>query len=146
MGQTSANSIAVTPNGLLGAPDPRTRGAGSGGRIERSRCSSPDRVRPAFFQRALIGRPRVNAIEKRHRLGMTLLETGARGGGFQRKAHLDIGGGEVIAGEPFALRQFAFPERHVLLELRIDQRRQRLIGNLAHQRAQQAPARASASA
>ena len=27
MGQTSANSIAVTPNGLLGAPDPRTRGA-----------------------------------------------------------------------------------------------------------------------
>jgi gamma-glutamyltranspeptidase / glutathione hydrolase len=27
MGQTSANSIAVTPSGLLGAPDPRTRGA-----------------------------------------------------------------------------------------------------------------------
>ena len=27
LGQTSANSIAVTPNGLLGAPDPRTRGA-----------------------------------------------------------------------------------------------------------------------
>jgi gamma-glutamyltranspeptidase/glutathione hydrolase len=30
LGQTSANSIAVTPNGLLGAPDPRTRGAGGG--------------------------------------------------------------------------------------------------------------------
>jgi gamma-glutamyltranspeptidase / glutathione hydrolase len=27
MGQTSANSIVVTPNGPLGAPDPRTRGA-----------------------------------------------------------------------------------------------------------------------
>jgi gamma-glutamyltranspeptidase/glutathione hydrolase len=27
MGQTSANSIAVTPSGPLGAPDPRTRGA-----------------------------------------------------------------------------------------------------------------------
>ena len=27
MGQTSANSIAVTPEGLVGAPDPRTRGA-----------------------------------------------------------------------------------------------------------------------
>jgi gamma-glutamyltranspeptidase/glutathione hydrolase len=27
LGQTSANSIAVSPNGLLGAPDPRTRGA-----------------------------------------------------------------------------------------------------------------------
>jgi gamma-glutamyltranspeptidase/glutathione hydrolase len=27
MGYSSANSILVTPNGLLGAPDPRTRGA-----------------------------------------------------------------------------------------------------------------------
>lgn len=31
LGQTSANSIAVTPNGLLGAPDPRTRGAFAAG-------------------------------------------------------------------------------------------------------------------
>jgi gamma-glutamyltranspeptidase/glutathione hydrolase len=31
-GQTSANSIAVTENGLLGAPDPRTRGAEAAGR------------------------------------------------------------------------------------------------------------------
>ena len=31
MGQTSANSILVTPNGLLGAPDPRTRGAEAAG-------------------------------------------------------------------------------------------------------------------
>ena len=31
MGQTSANSIAVTPKGLLGAPDPRTRGAAAEG-------------------------------------------------------------------------------------------------------------------
>lgn len=31
MGQTSANSIAVTPAGLLGAPDPRTRGAAAEG-------------------------------------------------------------------------------------------------------------------
>jgi gamma-glutamyltranspeptidase/glutathione hydrolase len=31
VGQTSANSIAVTPNGLLGAPDPRTRGAEAAG-------------------------------------------------------------------------------------------------------------------
>jgi gamma-glutamyltranspeptidase / glutathione hydrolase len=27
MGYSSANSIVVTANGLLGAPDPRTRGA-----------------------------------------------------------------------------------------------------------------------
>jgi gamma-glutamyltranspeptidase/glutathione hydrolase len=31
LGQTSANSIAVTPNGPLGAPDPRTRGAEAAG-------------------------------------------------------------------------------------------------------------------
>jgi gamma-glutamyltranspeptidase/glutathione hydrolase len=31
LGQTSANSIAVTPDGLLGAPDPRTRGATAAG-------------------------------------------------------------------------------------------------------------------
>jgi len=31
LGQTSANSIAVTPDGLLGAPDPRTRGAAAVG-------------------------------------------------------------------------------------------------------------------
>jgi gamma-glutamyltranspeptidase/glutathione hydrolase len=31
MGQTSANSIAVTPNGVFGAPDPRTRGAEAAG-------------------------------------------------------------------------------------------------------------------
>jgi len=31
LGQTSANSIAVTPAGLLGAPDPRTRGATAAG-------------------------------------------------------------------------------------------------------------------
>ncbi len=31
LGQTSANSIAVTDHGLLGAPDPRTRGAAAAG-------------------------------------------------------------------------------------------------------------------
>jgi gamma-glutamyltranspeptidase/glutathione hydrolase len=31
LGQTSANSIAVTENGLLGAPDPRSRGADAAG-------------------------------------------------------------------------------------------------------------------
>ena len=31
LGQTSANSIAVRPGGLLGAPDPRTRGAAAAG-------------------------------------------------------------------------------------------------------------------
>jgi gamma-glutamyltranspeptidase / glutathione hydrolase len=31
LGYSSANSILVTPNGLLGAPDPRTRGSEAAG-------------------------------------------------------------------------------------------------------------------
>ena len=94
-------------------------------------------IRPALFQRPRIGRPRVDALQPRHRLGMAVFQSGAGGGGFQRKAHLDVGGGELVAGEPFALAKLGFPKRHVLLELRIDQRGQRLVRDLAHQRAQQ---------
>jgi len=32
VGQTSANSIAVTADGFAGAPDPRTRGATAAGK------------------------------------------------------------------------------------------------------------------
>jgi gamma-glutamyltranspeptidase/glutathione hydrolase len=32
LGQTSANSIAISPDGWIGAPDPRTRGASAAGR------------------------------------------------------------------------------------------------------------------
>jgi gamma-glutamyltranspeptidase/glutathione hydrolase len=31
LGQSSVNSIMVTANGMLGAPDPRTRGAAAAG-------------------------------------------------------------------------------------------------------------------
>ena len=68
---------------------------------------------------------------------MPLLEPSARRGGFQRKAHLDVGGGELAAGEPFALAELTLPIVHMLLELRIDQRGQRLVADLAHQRPQQ---------
>jgi len=68
---------------------------------------------------------------------VTLFQPAARSRRFERKTHLDIGRGERIAGEPLTFSQFALPEGHVLLELRIDQRGQRLIGYLAHQRAQQ---------
>jgi len=77
------------------------------------------------------------AFKKRHRPGVTLLEPAARSSRFQRKTHLNVGGGEFIAGEPLALAEFAFPERHVLLELWIDQRGHRLVEDLAHQRTQQ---------
>ena len=44
LGQTSANSIAVTPNGLLGAPDPRTRGDGGGGAVDDRLCGGRRRA------------------------------------------------------------------------------------------------------
>jgi hypothetical protein len=74
-------------------------------------------------------------------LGWPELEPAARLRGFEREAHLDIGGGELAAGEPLALAELAFPIVHVLLELRIDQRGQRLVGDLAHQRRSSAGAR-----
>ena len=97
----------------------------------------PNLVRPALFQRARIGRPRVDAFEERHRLRVSLLQPATGRGSLQRKTHLDVGAGEFGACEPFAFRQFAFPVIHVLLELRIDQRDQRGIADLAHQRPQQ---------
>ena len=48
-----------------------------------------------------------------------------------------IGDGEFVTGKPFALAEFTFPECHMLLEHRIDQRGQRLVGDLAHHRTQQ---------
>ena len=79
----------------------------------------------------------MDAFEKRHRFGMPLLQPAARRGGFQRETHLDVRAGEFAAGEPFAFRKLGFPIVHVLLELRIDQRSQRRIADLAHQWAQQ---------
>ena len=106
-------------------------------RVRDTRHSPPQCVRAAFFERSRVGWAGVDALEKRHCFGMTLFEAGARGGGFQRKAHLDVGGREFVAGKPLALAEFALPERHMLLELRIDQSGQRLIADLAHQRPQQ---------
>src|SRR6476619_7702442 len=90
------------------------------------------RIWSALFKRAVIRRAGVNALEKRHRSGMALLQPAARCSRFQRKAHLDVGGGERIAGEPLAFSQLALPERHVLLELRIYQCGTRLIGDVAN--------------
>ena len=106
---------------------------------------SADRVRAALFKRAVVGGTGVNAIQKRHRPRMALIEAGARGGGFERKTHLDVGGGEVVAGEPFVLAEFAFPIRHMLLELRIDQRRSGPGWKPCAPAGAATPARASAS-
>src|SRR6185295_12838384 len=94
------------------------------GNISKVSRSAPDRVGSALVDRALIGRPRMDPVKPRHGPGMAVLEPAAGGGGFQRETHLDVGGGELLAGEPIGLAELALPERHVLLELRIDQRGQ----------------------
>src|SRR5207248_11727083 len=83
---------------------------------------APHRIRAAPLQRPGIGRTGVNALQKRHRLEMALLEAATLSRRFQRKAHLDVGGGELIAGKPRSVAEFAFPERDVLLELWLDHR------------------------
>jgi hypothetical protein len=43
-------------------------------------------------------------------------------GPFERKAYLDVGSGEVAAGEPGALRKLRFHVVEVQLDLRLDER------------------------
>src|SRR5205807_1854254 len=74
--------------------------------------SPPHHVRPTLFQRARIGRSGMDALEERHRLRVPLLQSAAGGGGFERKTHLNVGAGKFVAGEPFALAEFAFPIIH----------------------------------
>src|SRR3954451_24153655 len=73
--------------------------------------SASDRIGSALLKCALVCRAGVNAFQEGHRFGVALIEPAARRGGLERKTHLDVGGGEFTAGEPFAFSEFAFPER-----------------------------------
>src|SRR5258708_30705643 len=81
------------------------------GRLRHRRC------RPVEYQRSILGdrRSEEHTSELQspdHLVCRLLLE--------KKKAHLDVGGGELIAGEPLAFSQFALPERHIQLELAHD--------------------------
>src|SRR3977135_4491084 len=56
--------------------------------------SASDRIVSALLKCALGWRAAVNAFQEGHRFGVALIEPAARRGGFQRKTHLDVGGGE----------------------------------------------------
>ena len=79
----------------------------------RRRAQLQQAVGAAALQRTLVGRPRMDALEVGHQLGPRGIEPAARPRGFDRKAHLDVGAGERIAGKPFALAEFAFHEVEV---------------------------------
>ena len=76
--------------------------------------------RAAAIQCALIGGARVNAIEESPD-GTAFPEPQARGGGLDRKAHLNVGGREVAPGEPRASAQFGVPIADMPFELWIDE-------------------------
>ena len=61
--------------------------------------------------------------------GASRVQAGASGGGFQRVAHLDVGGSEGVAREPPPSRQFAFEESEMARDLRIDICGERLVGD-----------------
>src|SRR5471032_3647769 len=70
--------------------------------------SRPGSVRKIVFsatlQRALIGRTLVNPLDESRYVGK-LLRARTLGSGFEREAHLHVGGAEGVAREPFGLRQ-----------------------------------------
>ena len=55
--------------------------------------------RPALLQRTLIGRPCMDALQESGQVGIGV-QSGAYRRGFDREAHLDVGGAELLAGEP----------------------------------------------
>nr|GEU28143.1 hypothetical protein [Tanacetum cinerariifolium] len=92
------------------------------------------RILATALDRALVGRAVVDAMEKIHQARARAVEAGAGGGRFQRKAHLDVGGGEVGAGKPRRLAQFRFQVVEVGGDLRFDVRALDLAGDAARDR------------
>ena len=83
---------------------------------------APDHIRPALLQCALVSRARMDPREKGREPWPSAVEPGPRGGRLERKAHLNVGGAELAAGEPFVLPKFAFEEVEVRGDLRFDVR------------------------
>src|ERR1700712_2811551 len=76
-------------------------------------------VRPTALERTPERRPRMDLPEVVCQLGLARVDDAALCGGLDRKAHLNIGGCELIAREPFALAQFAFHEIELTLQVGI---------------------------
>src|SRR5476651_2511604 len=107
-------------------PDPGRIQAGSRkpAAIVRKPRGRPGSVRKIVFsatlQRSLIGRPLVNPLDESRYVGK-LLRARTLGSGFEREAHLHVGGAEGVAREPFGLRQLALDEAEVQFQLRVDE-------------------------
>ena len=80
---------------------------------------TPHLVRPALFQRALIGWAGLLGAAHAHEIGVAL-KPAALGGGVEHEAHLDVGGGEAAGGEEILSGQRAIHEGQVAGDLGVD--------------------------
>src|SRR5690606_29372112 len=65
-------------------------------------------VRPAAFERRLIGRAGMDSLQPGGDMGTSPRRIGTDDGGFEREAHHHVRRGETVAGEPVAPGQFGF--------------------------------------
>ena len=68
---------------------------------------------PPRSDRAPVGRPIADALQIRHQLRSTLVETGAPHRRLDRIAHLNVRGGKGVAGEPDEQAEFGFHQVEV---------------------------------
>src|SRR3954447_16654290 len=87
------------------------------------------------LERAPVRLARVDAPEVVHQFRPALIEPAASGGGFDREAHLDVGGAEVVAREPGAARELALHVIELAHEVRLDEVLLHLAGDAARDRA-----------
>src|SRR5439155_5133860 len=76
----------------------------------------------AALQRALIGRTSMDTLQEIPQPGLARVQPGTRRRCLQRKAHLDIGGGEEITGKPWGLAQLRVQIIEMLPDLRFNER------------------------
>ena len=63
----------------------------------------------------------MDALEEVGDAGLAGDGAGALDGGLEGEAHLDVGGGELLTGEPRALGEFGLEVVHVVVDLRLDE-------------------------
>ena len=95
--------------------------------------SAHQRVGAAALERALIGGPRVDALQEGGEFRPAVERVPAHRCRLHRKAHHDVGAAKVVAREPRRFGERTFPVIHVQHELRIDKALLCALGNSADQ-------------
>src|SRR4051812_6347709 len=90
-------------------------------RPKRRRSSSGKSIRSPLAQRLAISGAGVDAVEPGDEVRPASVEAGAVARGLEREAHHDVGGGEIVAGEPVALAELGLEP----IEMRVEHALQR---------------------